>query len=164
LTGVIAYAAYFDHRRRTDPQFRKSLKKQYKNFEKQRKANADAANFERTKTIRKLVEKMNTAGYPSDPEEQETYFLKYLALAEKLQSGELINGMHEQHLIDVATDPDQMLEAACCFFRALKVYPRKSELISIIDSQVKKVCTSAKLECLLTLLGCFGYPRCDDQC
>jgi hypothetical protein len=41
--------------------------------------------------------------------------------------------------MNTATDPDQVIEAACSFFKALKVYPRKSELISIIDSQVKKV-------------------------
>jgi len=123
LFGTVAYAAYFDHRRRTDPAFRKALKREQKALAKQQKVAAESAARDQQRVIRALVEKMNEEGYPTDDKEQEAFFLKHLATAEQRQA---------------STDPDEMMEAACSFFKALKVYPRKSELISIIDSQVKK--------------------------
>jgi mitochondrial import receptor subunit TOM20 len=86
LLGTFAYAAYFDHRRRSDPAFRKALKREHKALVKQQKHAAESAAKEQQKTVRGLVEKMNEAGYPSDAEEQEAFFLKHLAMAEKLQS------------------------------------------------------------------------------
>ena len=86
VTGAIGYAFYFDHRRRTDPAFRKALKKESRKQEKVAKQEADAANSRQRRAIREAVEKANEEGFPSpaDSEEVETYFMKEVAEGEML--------------------------------------------------------------------------------
>ncbi|KAF2739103.1 protein import receptor MAS20 [Polyplosphaeria fusca] len=121
VTGFLAYAIYFDHRRRTDPEFRKQLKRESKQQARVAKAEADAKGKEQKKAIREAVEQANEEGFPKDPEEVEGYFMQEVAQGEGMcQSG---------------ADP---IDAALCFYRALKVYPNPRELISIYDKTVPK--------------------------
>jgi len=121
VTGFLAYAVYFDHRRRNDPEFRKQLKRESKRTQKAAKEEAEAMGKQQKQQIREAVEKANEEGFPKDPEEVEAYFMQEVAQGEGMcQSGA------------------DSVEAALCFYRALKVYPNPRELINIYDKTVPK--------------------------
>lgn len=82
VTGLLAYAAYFDYKRRNDPNFRKQLKKESKRTERQAKEEAEAQGAEQKKAIRAAVERANDEGFPKDPEEVEAYFMQEVAQGE----------------------------------------------------------------------------------
>lgn len=84
LTAGLAYAAYFDHRRRTDADFRKSLKKQHK-LQAKAERDSKAAEAEQQKAvIRQAVEQANKEGYPAGDQEKETFFMEQIQMAEDL--------------------------------------------------------------------------------
>ncbi|TKA76961.1 hypothetical protein B0A55_04903 [Friedmanniomyces simplex] len=120
-TGCIAYALYFDHRRRTDASFRRSLKKEHKKIHRTLEEEAKASQNAQKEKIKRVVEEANEEGFPKDPEETEGYFMQEVARGE---------GM--------CTDGSDPVDAALCFYRALKVYPQPRELISIYDKTVPK--------------------------
>lgn len=122
-TGALAYAFYFDYRRRNDSEFRRNLKRQHKKVAKSNEAAAKASERSQKERVRRAVEQANEEGFPRDPEETEGYFMQEVARGEGLcgESG----------------DP---VEAALCFYKALKVYPQPRELITIYDKTVPKVC------------------------
>jgi import receptor subunit TOM20 len=139
-TGLLAYAVYFDHKRRNDPQFRKQLKKESKRTEKQAKEEAEAHGAEQKKAIREAVERANEEGFPTDTEEVEAYFMQEVAQGE----GMVQKGMAQCLMLVVGRSANFVegadnVEAALCFYRALKVYPNPRELINIYDKTVPKV-------------------------
>jgi import receptor subunit TOM20 len=92
VTGLLAYAAYFDYKRRNDPNFRKQLKKESKRTERQAKEEAEAQGAEQKKAIREAVERANDEGFPKDPEEVEAYFMQEVAQGEGMvQKGTLLS-------------------------------------------------------------------------
>lgn len=121
--GALAYAVYFDYRRRSDPEFRKSLKKQHKKVQKAKEEEGKAAEQGQKERIKQAVIEANEDGFPRDPEETEGYFMQEVAKGE---------GMCQD-----GSDP---VDAALCFYKALKVYPQPRELITIYDKTVPKVC------------------------
>lgn len=149
--GALAYAAYFDYRRRSDPEFRKSLKKQHKKVQKAKEEEGKAAEQGQKEKIKRAVEEANEDGFPRDPEETEGYFMQEVAAGERMcQDG---------------SDP---VDAALCFYKALKVYPQPRELITIYDKTVPKVCYRI-LRILISptnnfLLAHPRHPRRDDRC
>ena len=75
---------YFDHRRRTDPNFRKQLKKESK---RQARAVKEEEQVHRTKqkqAVKAAIEAAEEEGYPKDVEEKEAFFMNELATGEKL--------------------------------------------------------------------------------
>ena len=82
FTGVIAYALYFDHKRRNDPEFRKQLKRESKRTQRAAKEQEEQQGEEQKKAIREAVEQANEEGYPKDPEEVEAYFMQEVAQGE----------------------------------------------------------------------------------
>ncbi|OBT75378.1 hypothetical protein VF21_04694 [Pseudogymnoascus sp. 05NY08] len=120
-TGLVAYAIYFDHRRRTDPGFRKQLKKESKRQARAAKEEAEAHTNRQREALRAVVEEAKEEGFPVDVEEKEAYFMNEVARGEQL-----------------AQDGSDNLEAALCFYKALKVYPQPSDLITIYDKTVPK--------------------------
>jgi len=82
VTGFLAYAVYFDHRRRTDPDFRKQLKRESKAQARAAKAEAEAQGKEQKQAIRDAVARANEEGFPKDPEEVEAYFMQEVAQGE----------------------------------------------------------------------------------
>jgi len=71
--------------------------------------------------IRTAVDEANEEGFPKDPEKTEEYFMTEVARGEAMcQDG---------------SDP---VDAAMCFYKALKVYPQPRELINIYDKTVPK--------------------------
>ncbi|KAA8896027.1 mitochondrial outer membrane translocase complex, subunit Tom20 domain-containing protein [Sphaerosporella brunnea] len=117
-----AYAAYFDYKRRHDPNFRKSLRKEKRQHAKAQRAQQHAASESQRERLREAVRLAQAEGFPTDVEEKEAYFMTEVARGEAL----------------CAEGPDSAIEAALCFYRALKVYPQPSDLISIYDKTVPK--------------------------
>lgn len=88
VTGLAAYAVYFDHKRRNDPEFRKQLKRESKRSARAAKDEAEAHGKEQKKAIREAVASANEEGFPKDPEEIEAYFMQEVAQGEGMvQSG-----------------------------------------------------------------------------
>ncbi|EME78832.1 uncharacterized protein MYCFIDRAFT_102145, partial [Pseudocercospora fijiensis CIRAD86] len=119
--GALAYAVYFDHRRRSDPEFRRYLKKQHKKVHKSDLEASKAAEHAQKQRIRDVVDDANEDGFPRDQDETEAYFMQEVARGEQM-----------------CTDGSDPVDAALCFYKALKVYPQPRELISIYDKTVPK--------------------------
>jgi len=120
-TGLLAYAIYFDHRRRTDPNFRKHLKRESRRQARAAKEEAEAHTHKQREAIKKAIQEAKEEGFPTDVEEKEAYFMNEVARGEQLSQ-----------------DGSDNVEAALCFYKALKVYPQPSDLISIYDKTVPK--------------------------
>ncbi|MCJ1357705.1 MAG: hypothetical protein MMC33_007701 [Icmadophila ericetorum] len=125
VTGFVAYALYFDHKRRTDPEFRRALKRESRREARAAKEQAEAAGAEQKKAIRAAMQQAKEDGYPTDVEDKEAFFMTEVARGEGLCQ-------------DGAPAGSDQIEAALCFFKALKVYPQPRDLISIYDKTVPK--------------------------
>ncbi|KAL1651969.1 mitochondrial import receptor subunit tom20 [Diplodia intermedia] len=121
VTGFVAYAFYFDYKRRNDAEFRKALKRESKKQARAAKEEAEAGAAQQRILIREAVDRANEEGFPRDPEEVEGYFMQEVA--------------HGEQMTQDGADP---VEAALCFYKALKVYPQPKELINIYDKTVPK--------------------------
>jgi hypothetical protein len=86
LTSFSKSAVYFDHKRRTDPNFRKSLKKEAKRQARAAKEEAEAHTVRQRQAIRTAVAEAKEEGFPSDVEEKEAYFMQEVARGEGLSS------------------------------------------------------------------------------
>ena len=86
VTGILAYAVYFDHKRRNDPEFRKQLKRESKRTARAAKEAAEAQGQQQQKEIRAAVERANQQGFPTDPEQIEMYFMQEVANGEVMCS------------------------------------------------------------------------------
>ena len=82
----VAYAVYFDYRRRTDPNFRKQLKKESKRQARAAKEEAEAHTIRQRQAIRTAVQEAKDEGFPADVEEKEAYFMQEVARGEGLSS------------------------------------------------------------------------------
>ncbi|KAG6845444.1 hypothetical protein H0H87_009352 [Tephrocybe sp. NHM501043] len=125
LGGAIAYAAYFDHKRRNDADFRKKLRKEKKRVEKVAAQSKESlslgAKGEITHaTLEEALEQLKKEEPPHTPEEREGYFMQQVAMGEQLSG----------------RGPEFHLEAALSFYRALRVYPAPMELIVIYEKTV----------------------------
>ncbi|KAG8904721.1 hypothetical protein FRB99_001307 [Tulasnella sp. 403] len=140
--GIIAYAAYFDYKRRNDPSFRKKLRssiilrtgaarvltsrlsvtgKEKKFVEKSKKPQAEAASRSRgVEEIKEALKTVRDEVLPASAEEKEQYFMDNVQMGEALCS----------------QGPMFELPAALAFYRALRVYPSPVELIMIYQKTV----------------------------
>ncbi|RAL17058.1 TOM complex receptor protein TOM20 [Aspergillus homomorphus CBS 101889] len=121
ITGLLAYAVYFDHKRQTNPEFRRALKRNNRRMARVEKEEAEAQGAMQRETIKAVVQQAKEEGFPTDLEEKEAYFMGQVARGESLCAEE--------------TDP---IDAALSFYKALKVYPQPKDLISIYDKTVPK--------------------------
>jgi import receptor subunit TOM20 len=144
LTHPVAYAVYFDHKRQTDPEFRRSLKRNNRRLARAVKEEAEAQGAMQRESIKKVVQQAKDEGFPTDLEEKEAYFMGQVARGESLCAEGMINiSSHqgEQHTKSAHTPShlgSDQIEAALCFYKALKVYPQPKDLISIYDKTVPK--------------------------
>lgn len=69
------------------------------------------------------MQKADEEGYPTEVEEREAYFMNEVAVGEQL----------------LAQGDGKAVEAALCFYRALKVYPDQKNLLGIYEKTVPKV-------------------------
>lgn len=84
LPCLSAYAVYFDHRRRTDPDFRKQLKRESRKIARAAKEEAEASSSRLRDRLKAAVEEAKAEGFPADVEEKEAYFMNEIAKAEQL--------------------------------------------------------------------------------
>jgi len=125
LAGVAAYAVYFDYRRQHEPGFRQSLKRESRRYQRTQREVAQAQDAAEMRQLRQLVSEAKEEGFPAGREEREMYFLT------QIQSGEQLTQ---------ANDPENYLEAAFSFWKALKVYPETSQLMQIFNNTVPAGC------------------------
>ncbi|KAM7217065.1 Mitochondrial outer membrane translocase complex, subunit Tom20 domain containing protein [Rhypophila decipiens] len=119
--GFVAYAAYFDYKRRNDPEFRRDLRREYRRQARVNKEKAQADIQAQRQHVKQAVDEAKEEGFPTSVEEKEAYFL------EQVQNGEILG-----------QDPANTFEAALAFYKALKVYPTPADLINIYDKTVSK--------------------------
>jgi mitochondrial import receptor subunit TOM20 len=81
-TCLLAYAVYFDHRRRNDPDFRRSLKREARRTAKAAKQEAEAGRAEEMRKVREVINEVDEL--PTNPDEIESYFMQEVARGEKL--------------------------------------------------------------------------------
>lgn len=89
-------AVYFDHKRRTDPNFRKSLKKEAKRQARAAKEEAEAHTTRQRQAIRSAVAEAKEEGFPSDVEEREAYFMQEVARGEGLSSDGMLCSLRQR--------------------------------------------------------------------
>ena len=80
----VAYAFYFDHKRRTDPEFRKALKRESRREAKAAREEAEARGSEQKKAIKAAVDNANDEGFPTSNDEREGYFMNMVGRGESL--------------------------------------------------------------------------------
>ncbi|CAG8558119.1 10283_t:CDS:2 [Acaulospora morrowiae] len=120
LGGIgVGYAVYWDYMRRTNPEFRKKLRNK-KRAAKLKKAAVEGAKVKVADFVRKAVEDVAKETFPADVSAKEKYFMEQVA------KGESLFGSGEDHYLD----------AALCFYKALKVYPNPVELIMIYQKTI----------------------------
>ncbi|KAH8113219.1 MAS20-domain-containing protein [Phellopilus nigrolimitatus] len=127
IGGLVAYAAYFDYKRRNDVAFRKKIRSQKKKVEQhaaevkeKQAAQAGAALDIPREILLAIYEKSKEEPVPTNPEERHQFFVGVVATAERL----------------AADGPHNYLEAAVYFYQALRVYPSPMELIVIYQKTV----------------------------
>ncbi|PKS08795.1 hypothetical protein jhhlp_003404 [Lomentospora prolificans] len=121
VTGILAYAAYFDYKRRSEPEFRRGLRRNERQKVRAEKEDQKAQTQLQRQKIRLAVADAIEEGFPRDPSEREMYFM------EQVSKGEVLGA-----------DPNTLFEAALSFYKALKVYPSPGDLIGIYDQTVSK--------------------------
>lgn len=82
--SLLAYAVYFDYRRRNDPGFRKQLRRNIKKQERAAKEEAESQVFRQRQAIKAAVELAKADGFPTDVGEKEAYFMEQVARGEGL--------------------------------------------------------------------------------
>ncbi|KHN98196.1 Protein import receptor MAS20-related protein [Metarhizium album ARSEF 1941] len=120
-TALIAYAVYFDYRRRSQAEFRRDLRRNERRQVRAEKEEAEASTRAQRDAIKAKVDEAKEEGFPTGVEDREAYF------NEQVMSGEMLS-----------SDPSQAVESALAFYKGLKVYPAPGDLIKIYDSTVPK--------------------------
>ncbi|KAK2751161.1 hypothetical protein FQN57_000238 [Myotisia sp. PD_48] len=121
LTGLLAYAIYFDYKRHADPEFRRSLKRDNRRLARAVKQESEAKGARQMAEVKDAAAAARNEPYPDSVEEREVFFMTQVSQGEAL-----------------CADSSNWLEAATCFYKALKVYPKPQDLISIYDRTVPK--------------------------
>ncbi|KAI9278507.1 mitochondrial outer membrane translocase complex, subunit Tom20 domain-containing protein [Phascolomyces articulosus] len=116
----LGYIIYFDHQRRSDPQFRKKLKKARKEAAKVAKQQTETSKVDTVKLIESVIIAAAQEEYPSSPEEREKYFMA------QVSAGETLCAQGEAYYND----------AVLPFYKALKVYPAPMELLMIYQKTI----------------------------
>ncbi len=79
-----AYAVYFDHKRRSDPEFRKALKRESRREARAAKEEAEAQGVQQKQAIEYAVREAREEGFPTDVEDKEAYFMNEVGQGEVL--------------------------------------------------------------------------------
>ncbi|KAG2226637.1 hypothetical protein INT45_005123 [Circinella minor] len=116
----LGYIIYFDRQRRSDPQFRKNLKKARKEAAKAAKEQKETGQADTIKLIESVIIAAAQEEYPTSPEEREKYFMA------QVSAGETLCAQGEAYYN----------EAVLPFYKALKVYPAPMELLGIYQKTI----------------------------
>lgn len=119
-TALAGYAVYFDYKRRSSSDFRKSLKKRAVKQKKLQEKITKESMKSKLETVKSALElDLQTNPIPTELSEKETFFMQQVALGEQL-----------------ATLPDKKVDAAVCFYKALAVYPNPTDILGIYQRSV----------------------------
>ncbi|CAO3616171.1 unnamed protein product [Cunninghamella echinulata] len=114
LAGI-GYIAYFDYKRRNDPNFRKRLRRERRKAAKVAQVSEEEDKQTKIKLIETVITSAAHETYPTTPADLEKYFMAQVAEGEALcAKGEAFYN-----------------EAVLPFYKALKVYPAPMELVTI---------------------------------
>ena len=139
VLSCTAYAVYFDHKRRSDPEFRKALKRESRREARAAKEEAEAQGVQQRQAIENAVREARDEGFPTDVEDKEAYFMNEVGSGEVLcQDGTFSAGLCLEPRMLRFNSGSKQIEAALCFYKALKVYPQPRDLIHIYDKTVPK--------------------------
>ncbi|CAO3650784.1 unnamed protein product [Mucor hiemalis] len=124
-TGVIAtagigYLVYFDSKRRSDPDFRKQLRRERKQAAKASKEAEKSSKESKLQMIERVIVACAQEQLPTSPEGKEAYFMENVA------AGEALCGQ----------GPNYYDDAVLPFYKALKVYPAPMELVNIYQKTI----------------------------
>ncbi|GAA5807152.1 hypothetical protein MFLAVUS_000503 [Mucor flavus] len=114
-TFGVGYLVYFDQKRRTDPDFKRQLKRERKKATKVVKETQEKELVTVEALIQKVLEAVAQETFPEAPEAKEAYFM------DKVSIGEGLCAQGEEFY-------DESVEH---FYKALKIYPAPLELIMI---------------------------------
>lgn len=81
---LLAYAVYFDYKRRNDPDFRKALKRESRRQARIAKEEAEIQGKQQREEIKSAVQEAIDEGFPTDIEEKEAFFMQQIAQGEAL--------------------------------------------------------------------------------
>ena len=84
VLSCTAYAVYFDHKRRSDPDFRKALKRESRREARAAKEEAEAQGIQQKQAIENAVREAREEGFPTDVEDKEAYFMNEVGQGEVL--------------------------------------------------------------------------------
>jgi import receptor subunit TOM20 len=84
LTFGSAYAIWFDYKRQSDPEFRRTLKRDNRRMARAVKEEVEAQGAAQRDAIKKAVSQAKDEGFPTDLEEKEGYFMSQVAKGESL--------------------------------------------------------------------------------
>ncbi|GKT47276.1 mitochondrial import receptor subunit tom20 [Colletotrichum spaethianum] len=146
VTGLVAYAAYFDYQRRNKAEFRRELRRNERRQHKAEKEEAQQETVRQRQAIKQAVNDAKDEGFPTDVEQKEAYFLQQVSEGETLsadrQSNPHTDISNKGNMVSFADSSDdtatRAVEAALAFYKGLKVYPTPGDLISIYDKTVPK--------------------------
>ncbi|KAJ0167014.1 Mitochondrial import receptor subunit tom20 [Colletotrichum tanaceti] len=130
VTGLVAYAAFFDYQRRNKAEFRRELRRNERKQHKAEKEEAEQETVRQRQAIKRAVDAAKEEGFPTDVEQKEAYFLQ------QVSEGEVI-AQDRQYSLGTGRST-RIVDAALAFYRGLKVYPTPGDLISIYDKTVAK--------------------------
>lgn len=119
-TFGIGYLVYFDQQRRSDPNYKKQLKRERKKASKIEKKNKEKELVTVESLIQSVMDAVAKETFPESPEGKEAYFMQ------KVAEGEALCGKGEA-FYDESVEP---------FYKALKVYPAPLELIMIYQKSL----------------------------
>ena len=107
------------------------------------KEEVEAHGAAQRETIKKAVQQAKDEGFPADLEEKEAYFMSQVARGESLCSEGMCcprpdTSKRQRTSVTHTHSNVDGVEAALCFYKALKVYPQPKDLISIYDKTVPK--------------------------
>ncbi|KAG0332235.1 hypothetical protein BG000_010222, partial [Podila horticola] len=118
--AAVGYALYFDSKRRSDPEFRRKLKKERKRAQKQQKEEEQKKVAKTTATVEEVLASIKDEDFPTSMEAREKFCMEQLSAGEAL----------------FTSGPEGYEMAAVCFFKALKVYPAPAELVMVYQKTI----------------------------
>ncbi|KAI9891072.1 MAG: hypothetical protein M1814_003271 [Vezdaea aestivalis] len=121
-TALAAYAVYFDHRRRSDVEFRKSLKREQRQAARVLREEAAAESNRARDQIRKRIKQFKEEELSDmSIEQREKLFMEYVSEGEQLSQ-----------------EGSDDLQSAFCFYKGLKIYPDPRSLIGVYENTCSK--------------------------
>ena len=80
----VAYAIYFDHRRRTEPEFRRQLRRNERRRARVDKEEAQRDADRQRKSIHTAVDLALHEGFPTSVEEKEAFFMEQVQIGDSM--------------------------------------------------------------------------------